>query len=256
MTMHDDHPRMPPHRKFPGRLYGSIISALIISIGLAYGLSLVGDGLSARTGNSITVTGEARADATSDSAVWTLSAQESSPNVANAVAKVENTVAALDKYLVKGVIPASAIQAGGVNTNAIDEYINGNPTGRVLSYQANQNVTVTSDDVNLVNNLSNGIGVLLQTGVNINNNGPQFYVSDLAALRPKLLAQAMIDARTRGLSITKAVGSKLGPVIAVTSGPVQVTAPESVDTSGGGLYDTTTIPKTVTVTVSVSFKVG
>ena len=117
-------------------------------------------------------------------------------------------------------------------------------------------IAVTSDDVNLVNNLSNGIGVLLQTGVNINNNGPQFYVSDLAALRPKLLAQAMIDARTRGLSITKAVGSKLGPVIAVTSGPVQVTAPESVDTSGGGLYDTTTIPKTVTVTVSVSFKVG
>ena len=113
-----------------------------------------------------------------------------------------------------------------------------------------------SQDVNLVYSLSNGIGKLLQTGVNINNYGPQFYVSNLAALRPTLLAQAMVDAKARGISITKAVGSKLGHMIAVSSGPVQVTSPDSVDNSAGGLYDTATIPKTVTVTVSVSFKVS
>ena len=126
----------------------------------------------------------------------------------------------------------------------------------MLSYQASQSVTVRSKDVNRVYSLSNGIGALLQTGVNINNYGPQFYVSNLAALRPALLAQAMVDAKARGISMTKAVGSSLGSVIAVSSGPVQVTSPDSVDTSGGGMYDTTTIPKTVTVTVSVSFKVN
>jgi hypothetical protein len=117
-------------------------------------------------------------------------------------------------------------------------------------------VTVRSKDVNLVNSLSNGIGSLLQTGVNINNYGPQFYVSNLSELRPTLLAQAMVDAKARGISMTRAVGSKRGPVIAVSSGPVQVTSPDSVDASAGGMYDTTTIPKTVTVTVSVSFKVN
>jgi len=66
----------------------------------------------------------------------------------------------------------------------------------------------------------------------------------------------MRDAKSRGISITAAVGSKLGAVLSVSSGPVQVTAPDSVDTSSGGMYDTTTIPKTVTVTVSVSFKVS
>ena len=238
------------------KFYGIIISAIILAFGTGYGLSLVGQGLAARAGNSVTVTGQARANATADNAVWTLNAQESSSLVASAVTKVEASVTALTKYLVKGGIAASAIQTGGVNTNAIAEYINGNPTGRILSYQANQNVTVRSTNVNLVNSLSNGIGTLLQTGVNINNYGPQFYVSNLAALRPTLLAQAMVDAKDRGISMTKAVGSKLGSVIAVSSGPVQVTSPDSVDTSGGGLYDTTTIPKTVTVTVSVSFKVN
>lgn len=238
------------------KFYGLIISALILAFGTGYGLSLVGQGLAARAGNSVTVTGQARTSATADNAVWTLNAQESSQSASAAVSKVENSVAALTKYLTAGGIPAAGIQSGGVNTNAIYEYVNGNQTGRVLSYQANQSVTVRSTDVNLVNSLSNGIGKLLQTGVNINNYGPQFYVSNLSTLRPTLLAQAMVDAKARGLSMTKAVGSKLGSVIAVTSGPVQVTSPDSVDASAGGMYDTTTIPKTVTVTVSVSFKVN
>ena len=246
---------MKSNRPSP-KFYGFIISALSLAIGTGYGLSLVGDGLAARAGNSVTVTGQARTSATADNSVWTLNAQESSQSAASAVTKVEKSVAALTKYLTSGGIPAAGIQSGGVNTNAIYEYVNGNQTGRVLSYQANQSVTVRSKDVNLVNSLSNGIGTLLQTGVNINNYGPQFYVSNLSALRPKLLAEAMVDAKARGISMTKAVGSKLGAVVAVSSGPVQVTSPDSVDASAGGMYDTSTIPKTVTVTVSVSFKVN
>ena len=98
-------------------------------------------------------------------------------------------------------------------------------------------------------------GTILQTGVNINNYRPQFYLSNQADLRPKLLAEATRDAKKRGQSITDAVGSKLGAVLAVSSGPVQVTAPDSVDISAGGMYDTSSIEKRVSVTVSVRFKV-
>ena len=243
-------------RRIRSRAIAMISSAVILSVGIGYGLSLVGSGLAAKAGNAITVTGQARTSAVADNAVWILNVQESSPQVANSVTKVERSVTALSAYLTDGGIPATGIQVGGVNTNAINEYVNGNPTGRILSYQANQNVTVRSKDVKLINSLSNGIGKLLQTGVNVNNYGPQYYVSNLAALRPQLLADAMRDAKSRGISITAAVGSKLGAVLSVSSGPVQVTAPDSVDTSSGGMYDTTTIPKTVTVTVSVSFKVS
>lgn len=243
-------------RQTSTRFYGLIISAIILAFGTGYGLSLVGQGLAARAGNSVTVTGQSRTNDVADNAVWTLNVQESSPLVASAVTKVEASVAALTKYLVSGGLSASTIQTGGVNTNALSDYKNGNPTGGILSYQANQNVTVRSTNVNLVNSLSNGIGSLLQTGVNVNNYGPQFYISNLATLRPGLLAKAMVDAKARGISMTEAVGSKLGSVIAVSSGPVQVTSPDSVDTSAGGMYDTSTIQKTVTVTVSVSFKVN
>jgi len=243
-------------KKLSLRTTSTIAAALILAVGMGYGLSLVGTGLSARSGNSITVTGSAKTSAVADNAVWTLNVSEMSQQVSVAVGKVGTSVDALSKYLVKGGLSSDAIEIGGVTTYANNEYVNGNSTGRVVSYQANQNVTVRSKDVQLIKKLSNGMGSLLQTGVNINNYGPQFYVSNLDKLRPQLLAEATVDAKERGLSITKAVDSELGPVLAVTSGPVQVTQPDSVDASAGGMYDTSSIEKSVSVTVSVSFKVN
>ncbi len=243
-------------KKLSRRSITTIAAALILAVGMGYGLSLVGTGLSAKAGNSITVTGSAKTSAVADNAVWTLNVSEMSQQASVAVKKIGTSVEALSKYLINGGLSSEAIEVGGVTTYANNEYINGNSTGRVLSYQANQNLTIRSKDVDLVKKLSNGMGSLLQTGVNINNYGPMFYVSNLDKLRPQLLAEAMVDAKARGISITKAVDSKLGPVLAVTSGPVQVTQPDSVDTSAGGMYDTSTIPKSVSVTVSVSFKVN
>ena len=243
-------------KKLSRRTISTIAAALILAVGLGYGLSLVGTGLSARSGNSITVTGSAKTSAVADNAVWTLNISEMSQQVSVAVNKVGTSVDALSKYLIKGGLSSDAIEIGGVTTYANNEYVNGNSTGRIISYQANQNVTVRSKDVQLIKKLSNGMGSLLQTGVNINNYGPQFYVSNLDKLRPQLLAEATVDAKERGLSITKAVDSQLGPVLAVTSGPVQVTQPDSVDASAGGMYDTSSIEKSVSVTVSVSFKVN
>lgn len=238
------------------KIIASIAGAAILTFGIWDGLRLVGIGLAAKAGNAITVTGQARTSATADKVVWILNVTENSKNVGPAVQKVEKSVSSLKEYLASGGVTEDSIEVGGVNTYANNEYKNGNLTGAILSYTANQNVTVRSTDVDKIRTLSNGIGALLQTGVNVNNYGPQFYVSNLAELRPQLLADAMKDAKLRGETMTKAVGTKLGPVLAVSSGPVQVTAPDSTDTSAGGMYDTTTIPKTVTVTVSVSFQVS
>jgi hypothetical protein len=229
------------------------LSALIVAAGIGYSGIEIGKGLASRNGNAITVTGSAKTSATADNVVWQLTSNETALDAAGAVKKIDFDSNALTQYLTQGGIASTAISYGSVSTYPNDFFNNGNDTGRVLNYRANQNITVRSSDVNLINKLSNGIGKLLQTGVNINNSGPQYYVSTLASLRPQLLSEAMADAKVRAIAITKAVGGKVGSVISVTSGPVQVTAPDSTDTSAGGIYDTSSIPKTVTVTVSVSF---
>jgi hypothetical protein len=107
----------------------------------------------------------------------------------------------------------------------------------------------------MISKLSQGIGSLLQTGVSVNNYGPQYYISSLPSLRPQLLEEAMKDAKVRAEAITKAVGGKVGSVQSVRAGVFQVTTPDSTMTSDGGAYDTSSIEKTVTSTVSVTFAV-
>lgn len=232
-----------------------LVSTVLLAAAFFFGLSLVGKGFAARAGEGITVTGSAKTSATADKAVWILSAQEISKTQSTAVEKVDQSVTSLKQYLLKGGIPDAGLEVGPVSTSANEEYINGSSTGRILSYRAARNVTVRSKDVELVQQLSNDIGTLLSSGVNVANYGPQFYISNLPKLRPQLLAEAMKDAKVRATSIVKVTGGSVGPVVSVRSGPFQVTAPDSTDTSAGGYYDTNTIDKTVTSTVTVVFKV-
>ena len=233
-----------------------IAASLIMALAVGGGLVKVGAGFAARTDIGITVTGSAKTTATADNVVWTLNVALSSPLVADAVKKVGSDVDAVTQYLTKGGISKDALTLGSVSTYANEEWQNGNNTGRILSYRASRDITVRTSDVQLVYTLSQGIGSLLQTGVNVNNYGPQYYISTLPDLRPKLLEEAMLDAKTRAVAITKAVGGSVGAVQSVKSGVFQVTTPDSTMVSDGGAYDTSTIEKTVTSTVSVTFAVS
>lgn len=230
-----------------------IVSAVILALALGVGLTQVGTGFATRAGNGITVTGSAKTSAVADNAVWTLSVSLSSPTVGAAVKKVDSDVAALSSYLTQGGIAADALTLGAVSTYANEEYVNGNSTGRILSYRASRDVTVRTKDVQLVSKLSQGIGTLLGTGINVNNYGPQYYISNLPELRPELMSEAMKDAKLRAESLTKAVGGSLGSLANVKAGPIQITTPDSTMTADYGAYDTSTINKTVSATVSVTF---
>jgi hypothetical protein len=233
-----------------------IAASLIMALAVGGGLVKVGAGFAARTDNGITVTGSAKTTATADNVVWTLNVALSRPLVADAVKKVGADVEAVSAYLTKGGISADALTLGSVSTYGNEEWQNGNNTGRILSYRASRDITVRTSDVQLVYKLSQGIGTLLQSGVTVNNYGPQYYISTLSDLRPQLLEEAMKDAKTRAVAITKAVGGSVGSVQSVKSGVFQVTTPDSTMVSDGGAYDTSTIDKTVTSTVSVTFAVS
>ncbi|MFM8825199.1 MAG: SIMPL domain-containing protein [Candidatus Nanopelagicus sp.] len=231
-----------------------VLAAAILSSGLTLGLYQVGSGLAARAGNSITVTGTASENATADNAVWSLNLNESQPTLAASVKKIDASADGLKKYLLDGGISTDQIELGPINSNAVPEYINGNPTGRILAYQAYRTVTVRTKDVALVARLSNNIGTLLATGINVGNYGPSYYLSTLDDMRPKLLAAAMQDAKARAEAITESVGGKVGALISVSTGPTQVTTKNSLERAAGGVYDLSTIEKTVNVTLSASFK--
>src|ERR1700722_2814507 len=234
-----------------------MVSALLVAVALVIGLIAVGRGVSVRGSNTgITITGEASASVSANQVIWTLTAQEIAPTAQGAVSEVVADVKSLSAYFQTGGIDVSKLVLSGVSTSANEQYINGNETGKILNYQASRNITVNSNNVYLIQKLSQGIGQVLETGANIDSSGPQYYVSTLQKLRPRLIAAAMRDAKARAVALVSATGGSVGSVRNARSGPFQVNAVGSVQVSSGGVYDTTTIRKTVSTTVTVVFNLN
>lgn len=232
----------------------TIIAAAILAAALGVGLFQVGAGFASRAASGITVTGSAKTAAKADNVVWTLNVSQLAPTAGVGITKVNSGVEAVQKYLLDGGISQGEITLGSLSSFGNEEWKDGNSTGRIVSYRVSRDVTVRTKSVDVVFKLSQGIGSVIATGVPVNNYGPQYLISTLSDLRPQLLAEAMKDAKVRAEAITKAVGGKVGSVTNVRSGVIQVTTPDSTQALDSGAYDTSTIDKTVTATVSVTFK--
>lgn len=242
-----------PGRRGRGMALALVLAAVILGGAGAFGLLAVGDGLAQRAGEGVTVTGSARLEVDADRAVWTINAYEQALDVATAVARVDDAIDAVTGYLVAGGIDASLIELDGLSTSINYVWTDQGMTSEISGYSAFRNLRVRSDDVALIDRLSRGFGDLLTTGIGVTAYQPEYLISDLPALRPQLQAAAVEDALTRAEAMLAVVGGEVGTIRSIRSGPFQVSAPDSVDVSDYGMYDTSTIRKSVGATVSVTF---
>ncbi len=122
-------------------------------------------------------------------------------------------------------------------------------------YNVQQTITIQSSEIQKVTSLAENIQSLAASGVIFQSGGVEYSYSKLAEARVQLLGEAVKDAEARGKEIAKAAGSRIGKIRSASSGVVQVLAPNSVDVSDYGSYDTSTLEKDITVTVRATFRV-
>ena len=230
-------------------------SSIVVSLGIFFGLWFVSGGLSDKGRKGITVTGSAQVEATADTAVWNIYINTQLPSISEAVAKVDLDTKALIEYLVSQGISASEITSYGVSTSTAYEVANGTQTSNIIGYVANNSIRVRTKEVQKVKKATENIGQVLQTGISASSGTPEYYLSNLAELRPKVIEEAVADAKTRATAMGAAIGGNVGDPISGSSGSVQVNPPDSVE-SDYGSYDTSTIDKSVRAVVSVTFKVN
>lgn len=226
---------------------------VFLSIALAWGLQHVGDGIARRGGDTVSVRGTALRNVKADRAVWKLDVSQSAETAAAAIDGVSKGVDQVVAFMKSKNVADDEIVFGSITSFSNKEYVDGNSTGRVLSYQASREVIIRMNDVDKVASLAADLGEVLALGVNIYTDGPEYYLDALESLRPALLAEAMTDAKLRAETLLDAVDGKIGEVRSVSSGPFQVTARDSTNVESGGYYETKSIEKTVVATVLVEF---
>ena len=96
---------------------------------------------------------------------------------------------------------------------------------------------------------------LIRNGVDLSIASPEFYITDLKDTKLKLLAEATDDGYKRAYTLAEKSHGRVGALISAEQGVFQITTRNSTDTSGCGVYDTSTIEKTVKAIVTLKYEI-
>ena len=242
---------LPPGRVMPQR--GMVAAAAVLALGIivAAGIGAYAFYQVRSLDNTLSVTGSATQSVQADAAKWSVSVMRSAfeTTVPSTQARVSSDAQAVVNFFATAGIAADKIRVSPVS---VDQDYNSDANAP-KRYTIREQVTVQSDNPELIDKLSKDIGSLVGKGILVSANQPEYYVSTLPDIRVALIGQAVTDAKARAMEIASSTGQRVGALKSASSGVVQVMAPNSVDVADYGSYDTSTIDKQVMVTARATF---
>lgn len=172
----------------------------------------------AGTSNTVTVTGRATVTSAPDEAVVTLTVEKEASTAPAAMdAASVTTRQVLDRLKADG-IEDSAIETTNVTLYPVRTYDPNTGKETLTGYRAQNTVTVTLSEAGTVGKV---LAAAVETGVN-NVSGPVWRLRDDSAAVNEALTKAATNARARAEALAAAEGAKVGKVMTMSEGGVEV----------------------------------
>lgn len=203
----------------------------------------------------IDVTGSARKNVRSDLAIWRGHFAVEDPELLGATEKWKAELAKVESFLrAKGVkeitfLPLQIREVTARTRDGDDEEVR----SKRIGYHLLQTIEVHSEDVDATPRLSRDCTQLLEQGVAIVAEGTQFVYTKAGQAKIEMMAEATKDARSRADQIASQGNRAVKELRSARMGVVQINPVYSTATSWEGNNDTTSLDKTMTVTVSAIF---
>ena len=209
---------------------------------------------------TISVVGMGEESFDSDLIAWNSSFSRKNVDLKLAYAELNNDLKMLKSYLKrKGLVESDIIiEAANIQKEYSNEYDeNGNLRNTYFSgYNITQNVKVQSKNVELVEKVSREVSELIDAGIELNSQAPEYYYTKLAELKLKMIEEATKDAYERAGKIAENGGGKLGNLKNADMGVFQITAENSSEEyEWGGSFNTTSRRKTANITIRLKYEI-
>ena len=226
----------------------TIVSSVILSSGVLKVIKF--------TREQISVTGSATKEIRSDYIIWqgTFSLRDS--NLKAADASLKSDLEKIKSYLKsKGVAETDIVISSVATTTVYKKNEKGNDTNDIQYYVLYQSVEIRSNDVEKITDVSREATELINQGIELESQAPEYFYMKLDELKIKMLAKASENAKLRAENMVKAAGNKIGLMRSARMGVFQITPATSTDISDYGMNDTTSLDKKVMAVVTVSFAI-
>jgi uncharacterized protein len=207
-----------------------------------------------RAGDGITVKGYAEERIVSDAGLWRGNLTTRAADLKAAYAKLDADATRVRAFLAERAADEGQVSAGPVTTSVQYEFnAQGVTTGRVAGYQLDQSFELTANDVELVARVASEASQLIAAGIELASWPPQYFYSDLNAVKVRLLGMATQDAHSRAEQFASNSSVMVGPLKSATQGVFQITQVYSTETADYGSYDTSTVDKAVKAVVTIEY---
>jgi len=237
-------------------------NAYIFAIAIIIAAFLLGNAYvnRSKTKGNISVTGLGSKNFTSDLIVWGGSFSAESKDLKTAFSKLKR-----DRKIITAYFKSRGVNENDIVFDAINsrENIKRNYTDdgkfkgeEFLGYILTQNLSIESKEVGKITKLSREITELLNKGIRFYSNQPRYYYTKLADLKIEMISKATEDAHLRAEKIAQNSGGILGALRSAKMGIFQITGQNSnEDYSWGGAFNTSSIKKTASITMKLTYRV-
>ncbi len=242
----------------------TLIGIFIIAVAIVLCTAIFTKGLVTYKSNQsggLSATGSASVDFESDLIVWRGTYSAYADTTSDAYSRLGRDTDKIKRFLEDYGIEEDDVvfSAIDINKRYTSNYNDaGNYVGDTFAgYELYQTVTVSSEDVDSVEEVSRDITELIEEGVEFTSNSPEYYYQDLDSLKLELVEAATENAKQRIDLMAKGSGSRVGDLVSSNLGVFQITGQNSADDeySSGGTYNTSSRMKTATITVKLNYSV-
>ncbi len=213
---------------------------------------------------TISTTGLAEKEFTSDLVRWSAKFKTSSMNRKEAYDQLKADANKIKQYLVKQGINEKEIVFSAIdieehsktqrNYGGSDGY---SETSVFAGYELSQNFEIESKSLDIIERTSREITELIEQGIDIVSFNPSFSYTKLDDLKLELIANATKNATTRAQNIANESNASLGSLRNADMGVFQITGKSSSEEfSWGGVYNTTDRNKKASITVKLQFGIN
>ena len=207
-----------------------------------------------RMNQTISVTGSATKTFQSDLGYLRTTIQTKAATAREAFSTLESQKPALINFFQERGFEEDSLHFFPANNYSQEEFDeNGRPTGQILSWNYSQRVEVRSPDVQLIQNMSLELSTLVNEGIYVMVEQPEYYFSGLDTLKVHIQADAARNAMERAQFIADATGKTLGNMTGARMGVLQITPVNSNQVSNYGINDVSSIEKEITGVVTATF---
>lgn len=210
-------------------------------------------------GNGITATGSASSDFESDLIVWRGSFSVHGDTPKDAYSIIKNDSELVRKYLEENQVAEDEMVFSSVNISQTyrsrydqeGTYLGEETDG----YDLTQSLTVSSYDIDRVENISRDITKLIESGVEFESELPEYYYTKLDEIKLDLIEKATANAKERIDIMSQGSGAREGKLLSASLGVFQITAKNSGSESYSydGYLDTRSRFKTANITVKLNY---